>query len=149
MLSGLDPADQLREYGIEVAVDLPWVGQNLQDHPDVSVVARANGPYGYYNHDVGWKMLRNGLQFKLFGSGRITTDGASKPRCSSPPAFACASLASRFESGFAKLHKRIGTTIVYVTHDQVEAMTLADRIVIMRDGYIEQEGTPLDVFEGG
>ncbi|MQT11775.1 ABC transporter ATP-binding protein [Segnochrobactrum spirostomi] len=46
-----------------------------------------------------------------------------------------------------KLHQRVKTTVVYVTHDQVEAMTLADRIVIMRDGHIEQVGTPLDVFE--
>jgi multiple sugar transport system ATP-binding protein len=46
-----------------------------------------------------------------------------------------------------KLHRRVGTTVVYVTHDQVEAMTLADRIVIMRDGYIEQVGTPTEVFE--
>ena len=50
----------------------------------------------------------------------------------------------RWEIG--KLHKRLGTTILYVTHDQVEAMTLADKIVIMRDGFIEQAGTPEDVF---
>jgi len=46
-----------------------------------------------------------------------------------------------------KLHQRVKTTVIYVTHDQVEAMTLADRIVIMRDGNIEQIGTPSDVFE--
>ncbi|MBV9221062.1 MAG: sn-glycerol-3-phosphate ABC transporter ATP-binding protein UgpC [Methylobacteriaceae bacterium] len=46
-----------------------------------------------------------------------------------------------------RLHQRLGTTIIYVTHDQVEAMTMADRIVIMRDGVIEQAGPPLDVFE--
>jgi ABC-type sugar transport system ATPase subunit len=41
-----------------------------------------------------------------------------------------------------KLHKRVATTMIYVTHDQVEAMTLADRIVVMRDGRVEQIGTP-------
>jgi multiple sugar transport system ATP-binding protein len=46
-----------------------------------------------------------------------------------------------------KLHQKVKTTIVYVTHDQVEAMTLADRIVIMKDGHIEQVGTPSDVFD--
>ena len=46
-----------------------------------------------------------------------------------------------------KLHQRVKTTVIYVTHDQVEAMTLADRIVIMRDGHIEQVGTPAEVFE--
>lgn len=50
----------------------------------------------------------------------------------------------RWEIG--KLHKKIDTTILYVTHDQVEAMTLASKIVIMRNGYIEQVGTPEEVF---
>ena len=43
--------------------------------------------------------------------------------------------------------QQVQTTVIYVTHDQVEAMTLADRIVIMRDGHIEQVGTPDEVFE--
>ena len=46
----------------------------------------------------------------------------------------------------ASLHAEISTTMIYVTHDQVEAMTMADRIVVMRDGYIEQVGSPLDVY---
>lgn len=46
-----------------------------------------------------------------------------------------------------KLHKRLQTTIVYVTHDQVEAMTMADRIVVMHDGIIEQVGTPLELYD--
>src|SRR5215471_17962745 len=44
------------------------------------------------------------------------------------------------------LHARVPSTVIYVTHDQVEAMTLADRIVIMRDGLVEQAGSPEDVF---
>ena len=50
----------------------------------------------------------------------------------------------RWEIG--RLHKRLRMTILYVTHDQIEAMTLADRIVIMRNGQIEQVGTPEEVF---
>ena len=46
-----------------------------------------------------------------------------------------------------RLHQEIGKTTVYVTHDQVEAMTLADRIVLLKDGVIEQQGAPLDLFE--
>jgi multiple sugar transport system ATP-binding protein len=57
-----------------------------------------------------------------------------------------AQLRGQVRTEIKRLHQTIGTTIVYVTHDQVEAMTLADRIVIMRDGRIEQVGTPLDVF---
>ncbi|WP_274628176.1 ABC transporter ATP-binding protein [Arvimicrobium flavum] len=45
------------------------------------------------------------------------------------------------------LQKRLATTSVYVTHDQVEAMTMADRIVVMRNGHIEQSGAPLDLYE--
>jgi multiple sugar transport system ATP-binding protein len=45
-----------------------------------------------------------------------------------------------------KLHQRIGTTAVYVTHDQVEAMTLGDRVVVMKDGLIQQVGEPLELY---
>ncbi|MHA1572109.1 MAG: ABC transporter ATP-binding protein [Alphaproteobacteria bacterium] len=45
------------------------------------------------------------------------------------------------------LHRRLDTTIVYVTHDQVEAMTMADRIVVMNDGNVEQVGPPLDLYD--
>ncbi len=58
-----------------------------------------------------------------------------------------AKLRVQMRTEIKRLHQRVKTTVVYVTHDQVEAMTLADRIVIMRDGHIEQVGTPLDVFE--
>ncbi|WP_082074744.1 ABC transporter ATP-binding protein [Martelella endophytica] len=46
----------------------------------------------------------------------------------------------------AKLHKRLGNTTIYVTHDQVEAMTMADKIVVLNNGRIEQVGTPLDLY---
>jgi multiple sugar transport system ATP-binding protein len=46
-----------------------------------------------------------------------------------------------------KLHKRLGTTIVYVTHDQIEAMTLADRIAVMKDGLVQQLGTPNEIYD--
>ncbi len=47
----------------------------------------------------------------------------------------------------SKLHKSLGSTTVYVTHDQVEAMTMADRIVIMKDGFIQQVGRPMELYE--
>lgn len=50
----------------------------------------------------------------------------------------------RFE--LSRLHREFGTTMIYVTHDQVEAMTLADRIVVLRDGQIEQFGTPMELY---
>ncbi|AEQ51020.1 ABC transporter ATP-binding protein [Pelagibacterium halotolerans] len=47
----------------------------------------------------------------------------------------------------ARLHKELGTTMIYVTHDQTEAMTLADKIVVLRDGRVEQVGAPLDLYD--
>ena len=47
----------------------------------------------------------------------------------------------------ARLHERLKTTMIYVTHDQVEALTLADKIVVLRDGRIEQVGSPIDLYE--
>jgi choline dehydrogenase-like flavoprotein len=75
MLSGLGPADELRAHGIPCNADLPGVGQNLVDHPEVPIIAMANGRHGYYRQGVGWRMLLNGLHFKLFGSGPILSAG--------------------------------------------------------------------------
>ena len=57
-----------------------------------------------------------------------------------------AKLRNQMRAEIIKLRQRINTTFVYVTHDQTEAMTLGDRIVIMRDGFIQQIGTPQEVF---
>ncbi|MGN6303408.1 MAG: ABC transporter ATP-binding protein [Mesorhizobium sp.] len=58
-----------------------------------------------------------------------------------------AKLRTQMRTEIKKLHAKVKSTVIYVTHDQVEAMTLADRIVIMREGYIEQVGTPDEVFK--
>ena len=57
-----------------------------------------------------------------------------------------AKLRNQMRAEIIKLRQRINTTFIYVTHDQTEAMTLGDRIVIMKDGYIQQIGTPQEVF---
>ncbi len=54
-------------------------------------------------------------------------------------------VATRLE--IARLHERLGATMIYVTHDQVEAMTLADKIVVLRAGIIEQVGSPIELYE--
>ena len=58
-----------------------------------------------------------------------------------------AKLRNQMRAEIIKLRQRIDTTFIYVTHDQTEAMTLGDRIVIMKDGYIQQIGTPQEVFD--
>ena len=57
-----------------------------------------------------------------------------------------AQLRTQMRLEIKKLHQRVGSTIVFVTHDQVEAMTMAERIVIMKDGYIHQIGSPAEVY---
>ena len=57
-----------------------------------------------------------------------------------------AELRGQMRVELAKLHSKLKTTMIYVTHDQVEAMTLADRIVVLRDGRIEQVGTPVELY---
>ena len=58
-----------------------------------------------------------------------------------------AKLRNQMRAEIIKLRQRINTTFMYVTHDQTEAMTLGDRIVIMKDGYVNQIGTPVDLFD--
>ena len=58
-----------------------------------------------------------------------------------------ADLRAQMRVEIARLHAELGTTMIYVTHDQVEAMTLADRIVILNNGRIEQQGAPMELYE--
>ena len=57
-----------------------------------------------------------------------------------------AKLRVQMRSEIIQLHERIGATTIYVTHDQTEAMTMADRIVVMKGGYIQQIGTPKEIY---
>ena len=76
-------------------------------------------------------------------SSAIRRSSCSTSRCrTSTP-----SCASQMRTEIKALHQRLKTTIVYVTHDQIEAMTMADRIVVMHDGVVEQIGAPLDLYD--
>ncbi len=74
MLSGLGPADHLREHGVEVVQDLAGVGQNLQDHFDVDIVYELKGPYSFDKYAKLHWMLWAGLQYKLFKSGPVASN---------------------------------------------------------------------------
>ncbi len=58
-----------------------------------------------------------------------------------------AKLRAQMRTELTKLHKKLGTTFIYVTHDQTEAMTMGDRIVVMKDGFIQQVDTPQNLYE--
>lgn len=75
MMSGIGPADHLRAHGLAVALDLPGVGANLQDHCGAPVIAAARGRNGYWREDSGWGLVRNGLEYLLFGRGRVAGNG--------------------------------------------------------------------------
>ena len=75
MLSGIGPAMQLRQHGLAVRSDLPGVGENLMDHHEVPIVATTHGRLGYFGEDRGWRMIRNGLQYLMFGNGPVSTNG--------------------------------------------------------------------------
>ena len=64
-----------------------------------------------------------------------------------PPSNLDAKLRVQMRTEIRELHQRLKTTTVYVTHDQIEAMTMADRIVVMRDGYVSQQGSPLELYD--
>ena len=75
MLSGIGPADHLQQHGIKVNHDSPGVGQNLQDHHEVPVVAATHGHFGYYGEDKGFNALRNLAQYLMFRTGPVTSVG--------------------------------------------------------------------------
>ena len=75
MLSGIGPAAQLQSHNIKTVVDLPGVGENLQDHHEVPVVCATQGHFGYDGEDKGLRAIRNGLQYLLFKSGPVTSVG--------------------------------------------------------------------------
>ena len=75
MLSGIGRATHLRDVKIDVKHDLAGVGENLQDHHEVPIVAATNGHYGYYGEDKGWRAIWNGLQYLLTKTGPVTSTG--------------------------------------------------------------------------
>ena len=75
MLSGIGGRAALEEFNIEVRADLPGVGQNLTDHPEIPIIAKTRVPCGYFGQGSGLAMIRHGLNFKLFGTGPINTVG--------------------------------------------------------------------------
>lgn len=74
MLSGIGAASALSRLNIPVTMDLPGVGENLQDHHEVPVVAFCNGRYGYFKQDSGWNQIRNGLQYLAFHTGPVASN---------------------------------------------------------------------------
>ena len=83
-------------------------------------------------------------------ASRSAGRSSASPRCSSWTSrcpTSTPSCASQTRAEIARLHQRLGTTMVYVTHDQVEAMTMGQRIAVMSDGLLQQVGTPQELYD--
>ena len=75
MQSGIGDEYQLKKFGIKVKENLIGVGKNLQDHHEVPFITRAKAGYGYYKQNKGLRMIKNGIQYLLFKSGPVTSNG--------------------------------------------------------------------------
>ena len=74
MLSGMGPADELRRHGIEVAADIPGVGENLHDHFGIDIVCELSGPYSLDKYAKPHWMLWSGMEYILFKKGPVTSN---------------------------------------------------------------------------
>jgi len=75
MHSGVGEEDQLKKYDIKVLENLKGVGENLQDHHEIPFISKTKPGYGYFKQNIGWRMIKNGLQYLLFKSGPVTSVG--------------------------------------------------------------------------
>ena len=75
MLSGIGDEKELDTFSIKCNNNLSGVGKNLMDHPECPLIARANGKFGYYKQGQGWRMIKNGIEFLLFGTGKVNSTG--------------------------------------------------------------------------
>ena len=75
MQSGIGEEEQLKQFNIPVIENLKGVGKNLQDHHEVPVISRVKPGYSYYKQDEGWRMIKNGIQYMLFNSGPVRSQG--------------------------------------------------------------------------
>ncbi|HKB81937.1 MAG TPA: ABC transporter ATP-binding protein [Burkholderiales bacterium] len=89
----------------------------------------------------------SGGQLQRVAIGRAIVRNARLYLFDEPLSNLDAQLRDEMRGEIKRLHQELGKTMIYVTHDQIEAMTMADRIVLLRDGVIEQAGAPLDLFE--
>ncbi len=89
----------------------------------------------------------SGGQLQRVAIGRAIVRNARLYLFDEPLSNLDAQLRDEMRGEIKRLHQELGKTMIYVTHDQIEAMTMADRIVLLRDGRIEQQGSPLDLYE--
>jgi multiple sugar transport system ATP-binding protein len=124
-------------------------GLKLKRHPKKEIEERVNGAaevLGIQNLLKRRPDKLSGGQRQRVALGRALVRKPSVFLLDEPLSNLDAKLRVHMRAELIRLHKKLGTTMIYVTHDQTEAMTMGDRIVIMKNGVIQQVGTPLEVF---
>jgi len=116
-------------------------------HEFDSKVARAAGILGLEKLLDRYPRQLSGGQRQRVAMGRAIVRDPAVFLFDEPLSNLDAKLRVQMRSEIKSLHQRLGTTTVYVTHDQIEAMTMADRIVVMHDGIVEQVGPPLELYD--
>jgi multiple sugar transport system ATP-binding protein len=119
-------------------VDTPVVDQR---------VGRAAGILGLQSYLDRYPRQLSGGQRQRVAMGRAIVRDPQVFLFDEPLSNLDAKLRVQMRAQIKDLHQRLQTTSVYVTHDQIEAMTMADRIVVMHDGVVEQSGAPLDLYD--
>ena len=125
-------------------------GLRMNGHPKAEIaekVARASKILKLDEYLMRKPAALSGGQRQRVAIGRAIVRGPEVFLFDEPLSNLDAELRVEMRVEIARLHKEIGATMIYVTHDQVEAMTLADKIVVLRAGRIEQVGAPLDLYQ--
>ena len=142
--SSIDPNKTIG-WLIEEPLKIHGIGKTKQERDEkVSQVLKAVGLDESYR--TRWPNELSGGQRQRVAIGRAIVREPKVFLMDEPLSNLDAKLRNQMRAEIIKLRQRINTTFIYVTHDQTEAMTLGDRIVIMRDGFIQQIGTPQEVF---
>jgi multiple sugar transport system ATP-binding protein len=125
-------------------------GPRIRREPAAQIAQKVAGAASILNlHDYLDRLPRelSGGQRQRVAMGRSIVRNPHVFLFDEPLSNLDAKLRVQMRTEIKALHQKLGTTIVYVTHDQIEAMTLADRIVVMNAGRIEQEGPPLELYD--
>ena len=128
-----------------MSFSLRLAGESKEDRQ--SKVARAADILGLGGHLDRLPRQLSGGQRQRVAMGRAIVRRPEVFLFDEPLSNLDAKLRVKMRAELKELHQKLRTTTIYVTHDQVEAMTLADRIVVLRDGRIEQIGTPLELYD--
>jgi lactose/L-arabinose transport system ATP-binding protein len=125
-------------------------GLKMTGHPKAEIDAKVSKAAGILKLDKLMdrkpKALSGGQRQRV-AIGRAIVRGPKVFLFDEPLSNLDAELRVEMRVEISRLHKELGATMIYVTHDQVEAMTLADKIVVLRDGRVEQAGAPLDLYD--